>query len=323
MTRTHTVSSRRNPELAGARPAIHASGLRCRYGDYLAVDGVDLSVRPGELFALLGTNGAGKTTTVETLEGHRRADAGDISVLGRDPYRHRRQLAGQVSMVLQESGFTANLTAAETLRLWRHLNRGRTGPADPLADVDLSHRADVRVGQLSGGERRRLDLALAISTAPSVLFLDEPTTGMDPTSRERTWALLRNLVDSGCAVLLTTHYLEEAEELADHLAIMHKGRVAVAGTVAQVAASHAAKIGCALPAAIDAASLPRFDGDVSLMDDALTVRTTRLQADLHLLLNWANDNRLDLGQLTAAEASLREVFAAVQATDITTDTNGR
>lgn len=225
-------------------------------------------------------------------------------------------------MVLQESGFAANLTAAETLRLWRRLHPGRGGSTNPLAEVDLTHRADVRIGQLSGGEKRRLDLALAIATAPEVLFLDEPTTGMDPTSRERTWWLLQRLVDDGCAILLTTHYLEEAEELADHLAIMHAGRIAVRGTVAEVAATRAAKIQCALPSETDEQLLPEFHGEPAIANGLLTVRTDRLQADLHRLLNWAADHRLDLNQLTATEASLREVFAAVQATEPATDPNG-
>ena len=302
--------------------AIFGAGLTCRYGDYLAVDGVDVSVKHGELFALLGTNGAGKTTTVETLEGHRKAEAGRIEVLGRDPHRRRRELAGDVAMVLQESGFAGNLTVGETLRLWNKLNRGRIGPLNPLADVQLEHRREVRVSQLSGGERRRLDLALAISTAPKVLFLDEPTTGMDPTSRERTWWLIRELVDSGCAVLLTTHYLEEAEELADHLSIMHKGRVAVSGTVAEVAASHAARIQCVLPEPLDDFVLPKTAGELSRHDRQLTIRTTALQSDLHALLRWADDNEIGLSQLNATEASLREVFASVQDDDNKIDQNG-
>ncbi|MGH8878720.1 MAG: ATP-binding cassette domain-containing protein, partial [Stackebrandtia sp.] len=196
------------------------------------------------------------------------------------------------------------------------------GSIDPLAEVDLRHRADVRIGQLSGGEKRRLDLALAIVTKPRVLFLDEPTTGMDPMSRERTWWLVREMVDSGCAVLLTTHYLEEAGELADHLSIMHQGRVAMSGTVAEVAASHAAKIECVLPERFGQELLPAFHGQLSLHDSRLTVRTTRLQADLHRLLTWAEANEIGLAQLNATEASLREVFASVQETEYTVDENG-
>src|SRR5690606_38077983 len=201
-------------------------GLVCRYGRFTAVAGVDLEVRRGELVALLGTNGAGKTTTVETLEGHRRPDAGEVEVLGRDPYRHRRQLAGVVGMIPQRSGHAAELTVAETVRLWQRLHPDHPGPVDPLATVELEHRAQVRVGQLSGGEQRRLDLALALATDPQLLFLDEPTTGLDPESRARTWEVLRELLRRGRSILLTTHYLEEAEALEHRVAIMDHGRIA-------------------------------------------------------------------------------------------------
>ncbi|MBA2893010.1 ABC transporter ATP-binding protein [Nonomuraea soli] len=288
---------------------VEVEGLRATYGDFVAVDGIDLRVHQGEMFALLGTNGAGKTTTLETLEGHRRAQEGQVRVMGLDPFAHRRRLAGTVATMLQDSGFAGELTAAETLRMWQRLHPGRQGPADPLAEVDLDHRRDVRVQQLSGGERRRLDLALAISTDPDLLFLDEPTTGLDPESRERTWRVLRDLLERGRSILLTTHYLEEAEALADRIAIMHRGRIAVSGTLAEVVGAHASRIRCELPAVPD--KLPLFEGEAALDGRRLTIRTRCLQADLHRLLTWADAEGQTLKQLSATEASLAEIFKDV------------
>ncbi|OJF09887.1 hypothetical protein BG844_35095 [Couchioplanes caeruleus subsp. caeruleus] len=201
------------------------------------VRGVDLDVGPGELFALLGTNGAGKTTTMEMMLGHRRPAEGTIRVLGHDPLRDRRRLAAHVGVVLQESGCSPELTVAETVRLWLRL-RGQHAVARTvqalIEELDLNSRADVPVRQLSGGERRRLDLAVALCGDPPLLLLDEPTSGLDPQSRARTWRVLRDRVNRGVTILLTTHYLEEAEVAASHVAIMNAGTVAVAGTVPQV-----------------------------------------------------------------------------------------
>ncbi|GAA0943184.1 ABC transporter ATP-binding protein [Nonomuraea longicatena] len=299
---------------------VEVNGLTSVYGDFTAVAGIDLQVRQGEIFALLGTNGAGKTTTMETLEGHRRPQGGEVRVLGLDPFRNRRRLTGRVSAVLQESGFAGDLTASETLRLWQRLHPGRSGPPDPLALVDLGHRADVRVKQLSGGERRRLDLALAVSTDPELLFLDEPTTGLDPASRERTWRILRDLRAEGRTILLTTHYLEEAEALSDRVSIMDRGTIAISGTLAEVVASHAARIRCALPPG--AGPLPPFEGESVLDGGLLTVWTRRLQQDLHRLLAWAEREGHELGRLSAADASLAEVFASVRAESAAAELEG-
>ena len=294
--------------------AVRVRGLRFGYGAFLAVDGVDLDLGEGELLALLGTNGAGKTTTLEVIEGHRRADAGEVRVLGLDPYANRRRLAGDVSAMLQESGFAGDLTVAETLGLWRSLHPGRNqAGSSALAAVELEHRRDVRVQQLSGGERRRLDLALAISTDPRLLLLDEPTTGMDPAARERTWELLRGLLSRGRSLLLTTHYLEEAETLADQVAIMHEGRIAIHGTVQQIVATRPATISCQLPAGVTGGELPGLAGTIRLSGPDLEIRTAGLQADLHRLLSWARDRDIELQRLRATEASLAEVFADVQA----------
>jgi ABC-2 type transport system ATP-binding protein len=295
---------------ADARVALAARALRCRYGAFEAVRGIDLTVHHGEVFALLGTNGAGKTTTLETLEGHRAADAGTVEVLGRDPRADRRRLAARIGVMFQQSGLPADLTPREMLTLWSQLtpDAPRHLEVDEvLARVELGHRADVRIRQLSGGERRRLELGIALINDPELIFLDEPTTGMDPEARVRTWGIIRGLLAGGATVVLTTHYLEEAETLADRLAIMHEGRLAASGTLAEVIAAQPASIRARLPQAGPAP--PAFSGQLRV-DPArrLTVTTRELQRDLALLLRWAEDNHLVLDQLHATEASLAQVF---------------
>jgi ABC-2 type transport system ATP-binding protein len=298
-------------DLPDERPtALSATALRCRYGAFEAVRGIDLTVPRGETFALLGTNGAGKTTTLETLEGHRAPDGGDVEVLGLDPHAERRTLAARIGIMFQTSGLPGDLTPREVLEIWRRLTPGASGhldAPDALARVELDHRADVRIRQLSGGERRRLDLALAVINDPELIFLDEPTTGMDPQARERTWQILRDLRAEGVTIMLTTHYLEEAEALADRLAIMHAGRLATAGTLPEVIASQPATITTRLPDA--APELPDLDGDTRLASDRqLTIATRRLQQDLTDLLAWARTHGQRLDELQATDASLRRVF---------------
>ncbi|MEV4640591.1 ABC transporter ATP-binding protein [Actinoplanes sp. NPDC049548] len=187
------------------------------YGPYDALQGVDLEVRPGELVALAGANGAGKTTLLEILLGLRRPASGTVRVLGREPFRERRRLAHAVGAVFQESGCAPDLTVAETVRMWQRLQRQHSRDHDPLAELNLRHRSHVRVRQLSGGERRRLDLAVALIGKPRLLVLDEPTTGLDPESRELVWDLLRHRRHEGTAVLLSTHLLDEASAHADRV----------------------------------------------------------------------------------------------------------
>jgi ABC-2 type transport system ATP-binding protein len=211
---------------------ISCIGLRYAYRSFEAVAGVDLHVPRGEVVALLGTNGAGKTTVVDLIRGHLTPAAGQVRVLGRDPVRFRRDLAPLVGVVPQDSGFTPALTVTETLRLWARL-AGRPLPAGGvsrvLAEVGLEQRADVRVRRLSGGERRRLDLAVAVAGDPELLLLDEPTAGLDPESRDAAWALIGRRRAAGATVLLTTHHLEEAEAYADRFAVLHRGRIAATG----------------------------------------------------------------------------------------------
>jgi ABC-2 type transport system ATP-binding protein len=296
-------------------PVLEVSELRCRYGSFVAVDGVDLTVRRGEIFALLGTNGAGKTTVLEAVEGYRARAGGRITVLGGDPWLDRGRLRPRLGIMLQDTGFVGELTVLETLRLWRRLSSRGDYPAVQLDRVDLVHRKDVPVGKLSGGERRRLDFALATWGSPELLVLDEPTTGLDPESRQRIWSIVRELRAAGATVLLTTHYLDEAEELADRLAVMHAGRIAVAGSLTEVLADHPAMITADVPATL-AEELPAFTG-VPRLDAAsaahrpLRIETTDLQTDLTRLLGWADTRGLRLPGLRAAPASLARVFHAI------------
>jgi ABC-2 type transport system ATP-binding protein len=286
--------------------AIEVSGLRHVYGDVVAVDGIDFTVGEGEVFALLGTNGAGKTTTLEIIEGFRSPNAGTVRVLGRDPHAERAALAPSVGVLLQESGLIAELTVAETLLLWQRLCSRPDSPGELLDRLALAHRADVAVERLSGGERRRLDVALAVWGRPRLVVLDEPTTGLDPESRQRVWGLVEELASSGSTVLFTTHYLTEAEALADRVAIMHDGKVRVEGALAEVLSSRPARVTAVLPAGFPA--LPAFSGHVVVSGLELTVETSSLQDDLLTLLSWASSHGVRLDGLNATQASLEAVF---------------
>lgn len=295
-------------------PVIEVRSLRCRYGDFEAVRGVSFEVRRGELFALLGTNGAGKTTTMETIEGHRPADGGAVRVLGLEPRHHRREVRPRTGIMLQHSGFVGELTVAETVAMWARLRSRGGDPDQAIADLDLEHRRDVRVSQLSGGEQRRLDLAMAVLGDPDVLFLDEPTTGLDPESRHRVWELIRSRGARGTTVLLTTHYLEEAEALADRVGIMHEGRLALVGGLDELVSMLDARIGFDLPDGVSAPDLPDVVGSIdraALRQGRVEYRTPALQRDLAAIIDWAQRRGLELGRLRAHHASLDDLFAAV------------
>ncbi|MFJ7207704.1 ABC transporter ATP-binding protein [Streptomyces sp. NPDC098789] len=293
------------------RKVIEAEELRRGYsGGFEAVRGVSFSVARGEVFALLGTNGAGKTSAVELLEGLAAPSAGRARVFGLDPFRQRAAVRPRTGVMLQEGGFPSDLSVAETVRMWSGVTSGARPGAEVLELVRLGERANVRVKQLSGGERRRLDLALALLGRPEVLFLDEPTTGMDPEGRRDTWALVRALRDEGTTVLLTTHYLEEAQELADRLAILHEGELVLSGTPAEVSATRPARIRFALPPGVAAARLPlalRAAADGQRVE----IRTDRLQSALGELLRWADEAAVELAGLDARSASLEEAFLEI------------
>ncbi|MEU9536053.1 ABC transporter ATP-binding protein [Streptomyces sp. NPDC048213] len=287
---------------------IQAEDVRRSYaGGFEAVSGVSFAVARGELFALLGTNGAGKTSTVELLEGLARPDGGTVRVLGHDPYSERTRVRPRIGVMLQEGGFPSELSVTETVRMWAGCTSGARPAGEALELVGLGHRARVRVKQLSGGERRRLDLALALLGRPEVLFLDEPTAGLDAEGRRDTWALVRRLQEDGTTVLLTTHYLEEAETLADRLAIMHRGRIVTAGTTAEVTAARPARIRFELPDGVPAGRLP-LELRAAADGPRIEIRTHRLQDSLTELLRWAAESGVALRALDARSASLEEAF---------------
>ncbi|MDN3296425.1 ABC transporter ATP-binding protein [Streptomyces ficellus] len=288
---------------------IEADGARrCYAGGFEAVTGVTFSVARGEIFALLGTNGAGKTSTVELLEGLARPSDGTVRVLGHDPHRERAAVRPRIGVMLQEGGFPSDLTVTETVRMWAGCTTGARPVGEALELVGLGARAGVRVKQLSGGEKRRLDLALALLGRPEVLFLDEPSTGLDAEGRRDTWELVRQLRDGGTTVLLTTHYLEEAETLADRLAIMYQGRIVTAGTPAEVTAARPARIRFALPHGVTAGQLPLSLRAAEYDGRRVEIRTRELQEALGELLLWARETGVRLEGLDARSASLEEAF---------------
>ncbi|CAM5746637.1 putative Nod factor export ATP-binding protein I [Streptomyces afghaniensis 772] [Streptomyces afghaniensis] len=209
--------------------AVRVRGLRKRYGDVTAVNGIDLGIRPGEVFGLLGPNGAGKSTTVEILQGNRDRDSGEVSVLGSDPATGTRAWRSRVGIVWQDESAPAELTVRETVRHFAGYYPRPRNPEEVIGLVGLEAKADSRIKALSGGQRRRLDVALGVIGGPDLLLLDEPTTGFDPAARRQFWSLIRALADGGTTILLTTHYLEEAEALAHRLAVVAKGRIVAEG----------------------------------------------------------------------------------------------
>jgi ABC-2 type transport system ATP-binding protein len=215
-------------------PAVHVNDLRKSYGEHEALRGVSFEIREGEVFSLLGPNGAGKTTTIEILEGYRRRDAGTVSVLGIDPARASREWRGQIGVVLQSSAMYENLSVRESLALFAGYYE-RPRPVDEvIAVVGLEEKAHALVRKLSGGQRRRLDFGLALVGDPELIFLDEPTTGFDPAARRNAWGTIRSLRELGKTILLTTHYLDEAEQLSDRVAVLREGRIVATGTPAEL-----------------------------------------------------------------------------------------
>ncbi|MGA6175259.1 ABC transporter ATP-binding protein [Streptomyces sp. NPDC012600] len=294
---------------------VHVDDVWRRYGRgksaFDAVRGVSFSIQPGHLFALLGTNGAGKTSTVELLEGLAAPHRGSIRLFGGlDPVADRARIRPRTGVMLQEGGFIGHLTVGESVEMWAALTSRSRPVAEAVQLAGLSHRTEVMVQNLSGGERRRLDLAIATLSHPEVLFLDEPTAGMDAEGRHATWRLIRRLQEGGTTILLTTHYLEEAEELADRLAIMHRGRIAASGTVSEIVAAHPSTLAFGLPEKWTAADLP-VSGTTQVSRGRVTVTTDDLQKDAARLLGWAEDHRVTLDRFTARPASLEEAFIGI------------
>jgi ABC-2 type transport system ATP-binding protein len=308
----HGIDIRPRPEQAptAASPAIEVVGLERRYGDFHAVRGISFEVHAGEVFALLGVNGAGKTSALEVLEGLAAPWGGSVRILGHDPRRDRAAVRRHLGVLLQHSGLPGDLTVRETVQTWARTLTDPRPVAEALEQVDLAGRADVRVRSLSGGERRRLDLALALLGRPRVVVLDEPTTGLDPESRRAVWGIVRNLVGGGAAVVLTTHHLEEAEELADRIAILQAGLVVLSGTPEEISATQPATIRFTVPEG--APPLPRLPGvRVEHPAPQVELSTFALQPTLAQLMTWAGEHDLELSGLQARAASLEQAFLAV------------
>jgi ABC-2 type transport system ATP-binding protein len=290
-----------------ANPVIDVDGLNVRYGDFHAVKDLSFQVEHGELYALLGTNGAGKTSALEVVEGHRGASSGAVRVFGHHPM-DRRAVRPRTGIMLQESGFSGDLTVSESVRLIGRLS-GRNDDVDRLLKVvDLSHKADTRVSQLSGGEKRRLDFATAVYGRPELVVLDEPTTGLDIQSRDRLWDAVEQLREQGSTVVLTTHYLEEAQQRADRIGLMHEGTLRRQGTVEELTRALPSVIQFSLPPGVT--TPPMHAAPVS--GSAYSIETFELQADLKQLLDWADGHAVQLVGLSAAPTRLDDVFRAVE-----------
>jgi ABC-2 type transport system ATP-binding protein len=272
------------------RPVIQVRGLRKSYDGLEALRGVDLDVHEGEIVAVLGPNGAGKTTMLEILEGHRPRGSGEVSVLGHDPGHSPRRLRERIGIVPQETAVEPVLTVQETVELYAAAYP-RPRPVDEVLDLlDLDGQREARVSSLSGGQQRRLDLAIGIAGDPELVFLDEPTTGFDPSARRRSWELIRRLGSLGKTILLTTHYMEEAQRLADRVVVIAAGRIVADSTPARLSGDGPALI------------------SYRLGGEQISVETDAPQDELLKLLLWADRHDIRLGRLTVTQRSLEDVY---------------
>jgi ABC-2 type transport system ATP-binding protein len=298
--------------------AVVVEDLVKQYGSLRAVDGLSFEVNEGEVFALLGPNGAGKTTTVEILEGHRQRSSGNVSVLGMDPQTAGRELREQVGVVLQEAGFDEDFTPRELVTLWSRMYPRRLSADDVISLVGLDDKRDAKVKTLSGGQRRRLDLAMGLVGDPQLLFLDEPTTGFDPTARRNAWALVESLRALGKTVLLTTHYMDEAEHLADRVAVIAHGRLIALGTPDELQSGNksTAVVTFRLPPGIGTSDLPSFDGDAISQEGAdWQLSTAHPTASLSRLTSWAAGRGLEIPSLEVSKPSLEDTYLALVGQD--------
>jgi ABC-2 type transport system ATP-binding protein len=318
----HTAVAQRRAASApppGGDPVISVHGLRKSYGDHEAVCGIDLEIRRGEIFAFLGPNGAGKTTTVEILEGFRQASEGKVEVLGGNPWHAPSAWRERIGIVLQESQAEPGLTVRECLELYAGYYHAPRPVDETLALVGMAEQAPERATALSGGQQRRLDVALALIGDPELIFLDEPTTGFDPSARRAAWEVIAGLRELGKTIFLTTHYMEEAERLADRIAIIAAGEIIAEGTPQTLGDRQLsdAQITFALPSATALSDLPaalaqRARQDVS---GSIVLPSRSVTADLHALSGWALERGLELDDLEVRRPTLEDVYLKLTAED--------
>jgi ABC-2 type transport system ATP-binding protein len=297
-------------------PAVRCRGLIKRYPDIVAVAGLDLDVARGECFGLLGPNGAGKTTTIEILEGLTEQDEGEVEILGRRWREDRAALRHQLGVQLQETQLNDKLTVEETVRLFRSFFHEGPAVVDLLEVVELTSKRGAFVGKLSGGQKQRLSVACALAGRPALLFLDEPTTGLDPQSRRQLWTVLEHFRATGGTILLTTHYMDEAHVLCDRVGIMDRGRLIALGTprelVASLGAGHVVEFGVegAPPPEATLRDLPGVHG-VTPRDGHIALATAELHATVPALLDCLRRHRADLSLLSTHSATLEDVFVSL------------
>jgi ABC-2 type transport system ATP-binding protein len=291
--------------------------LRKAYGDVVAVDGLDLEVRPGECFGLLGPNGAGKTTTIEICEGLTEPDAGEVVILGRRWGTDDRELRELLGISLQETQFAEKLTVAETVRLFRSFYPRGPEASEVIDLVQLGEKAGARVGQLSGGQRQRLALACALIGDPELLFLDEPTTGLDPQSRRQLWELIERFRAGGRSILLTTHYMEEAERLCDRVAIVDHGHMIAEGTprelIASLGAEHVLEFAVSGDGRLDTGAIAGVvgGGEPGRHDGVWRLQVSELHEAMPALLGELRRQGVQLSELRTHSATLEDVFVTL------------
>jgi ABC-2 type transport system ATP-binding protein len=295
-------------------PAIEVRDVHKRYGDVDAVRGVSFDVAHGEVFCLLGPNGAGKTTITEIAEGHRVPTSGRVSVLGHDPGRAPRELRDRIGVVLQSSGIQEELTVGELLEMHGRWYSRSLAPDELISLVELDAKRDTRAGDLSGGQRRRLDLALGLVGDPDVLFLDEPTTGFDPHARRSAWSTIRELCSTGKTVFLTTHFMDEAQYLADRVAVMVDGRIVACGPPEALGGRDAlpTEIRFALPTGVGLADLPELPGGAVSEDrDEVLVTSPHGIEATHAITGWALERGIALSRFSVSQPTLEDVYLAL------------
>ena len=287
--------------------AIEIEGLRKSYGSTEAVRDISFSVDQGEIVAVLGPNGAGKTTTVEILEGYRSRDGGRVNVLGVDPAKGGPEFRHRIGIVLQEVGVDQYLTVAEVLRMYGGYYRAPRPVDEVISLVGLGEKASSRVAALSGGQKRRLDMALGLIGDPELLFLDEPTTGFDPSARRQAWKVIENLGELGKTILLTTHYMDEAQSLADRVVVIAAGRVLADGPPDAIGGRDRTRpqIRFLLPTGLTTADLPV---PANILGADVVIETDEPTSTLHRLTGWALERGLELTDLTVTRPSLEDVY---------------